>query len=294
MTFSDFVQILVSGLTNGAIYALVGLGYTIVFATGRVINFAHGDLLMVGVIVTLVLDHSAIPLGAAIACGILAAGVLSVVTYFGAVWPVVRARRLGFGWLVSTLGASIVIQTVVAITWGSTSQSFPALFSARSVLVFGVPISLQQVLTFVAAIVVMIAYELVRRRSIVGKIAAAVAFDPEMAAGVGINRDLVTAAAFAIAGMLAAGAGILVAPLAFANAYMGIGFGIKGFVAIMVGGLGSAPGAIIAGIFLGVSEAFASNQFGEGTSDWFPFVLLLVVLMIRPRGLFGRAGAVLS
>ena len=181
MSLSDLVQILVTGLTYGSVYGLLGLGYTIQFASTRVINFAHGDLLMMAVMTTAVTQADGWPLLASIALGIASSTLLSVATYVFAILPVLGRTSLNFAWLVSTLGVSIVIEQSAAIAWGSTSIPFPALLSTTTVKIADVNISLENFLMFAVAIFLVAFFEFVRRRTLAGKVAAAVALDPEMA-----------------------------------------------------------------------------------------------------------------
>jgi branched-chain amino acid transport system permease protein len=291
LTAQDVQQIVVSGVSNGAIYGLVALGYAVGFAATRVINFALGDLMMVSAMVSVTLAGGGVPLGLAIVIGLLCAVAVSVATYLGAVKPVVQRDPGGFTWLVTTLGVSIVLEASAALAWGSTSRAYPALLSSTSFSVNGTVVPYQDVLDVGLVVGVVVLLDLLRRRSLLGRAAAASAADPEMASALGISRNVVAVAGFGLAGLLAGTAGILVAPLVFANAYMGVGFGLKGFVAMMVGGIGRPAGAIVGALVLGLSEAFAINRLGSGASDWFPFALLIAVLICRPHGLIGSREA---
>jgi branched-chain amino acid transport system permease protein len=281
----DVQQILVSGISNGAIYGLIALGYAVGFSATRVINFALGDLLMAAVMLSVVIGAAGVPLSIAIVIGLACAAGIGGATYLGAVKPAIRRNPNGFSWLVTTLGVSIVLEAVAALLWQSQSRPYPPLLNETTFKIHGTTIPYQDLLEVGVIIVVVVALHLVRTRSLFGKAAVASAADPEMASAFGISQNVVAVTSFAIAGLLAGVAGILVAPLAFANPFMGVGFGLKGFVAMMVGGIGSVPGALVGAIILGLSEAFAINRFGTGAGEWFPFVLLIVVLIVRPRGI---------
>jgi len=284
-------EILASGLTTGAIYGIVALGYAIGFSATRVINFAHGELLMVAVMVTSAVAASSAPVVVAIAAGLGAAVAVAAIQYLITIRPVTGNPAFGFAWLVTTLGAAIVIESIAGMIWGSQSHDFPSLLHGHNIHIGQVVVSWQQLLGLGVALALGVGLELVRRRSRVGSVMSAVAFDPEMATAVGVNRERAAFGAFLAAGLLAGVAGILVAPIAFANAYMGIGYGIKGFIAMMIGGLGSLTGAIAGGLVLGLAEAAAATWIGSGAVDWFPFAVLVAVLLVLPSGLF-RGSAV--
>jgi branched-chain amino acid transport system permease protein len=286
MSSPELVQIFATGLTNGAVYGLIALGFTLGFLVTRVINFAHGELLMIAILVAISAASVGLPLGIACLVGIAASAVLGAGVYAVAIAPVLRSEVIGFAWLVTTLGTSIAIAALASLIWGGGQRSFPDLIPG-GVDVSSVRITGTQMLAVALTLVVVVVFELVRRRTLAGKVMAAVSRDSQMAAACGINRTRVEVIAFAVAGALAGTAGLLIAPIAFANPFMGLGFAIKGFVAIVLGGLGHPGGAVVGAFGLGLSEAFATSQLGGSAADWFPFVLLIGVLVIRPQGLFG-------
>lgn len=289
---NQLIQVLVSGLGTGAVYGLVALGFTLGFAVTKVINFAHGELLMAAVMVTAAVTRGGGGVGVAIVAGLATATLLGVVLDLVTIRPVLKRDREGFGWLVTTLGAAIVLSNVAGMIWGSQSYDFPALLSQDTFRIGAVTASWQQVLGLVLLLGIGIGCEVMRRRSRAGSVASAVALDPEMASAVGIRPRRVELFAFAFAGLLAGVAGMVVAPLAFANSTMGIGYAVKGFVALMIGGLGSIPGAIVGGLTLGIAEAAAATWIGSGAVDWFPYAVLAVVLALLPKGIFGGREAV--
>jgi len=215
------LQALLSGLAIGAIYGLVGMGFAMAFYVTRVINFAEGQLLMVAVMVTASLARSGLPSGVAIVIGIAAAGVMGAVTYFIAVKPVLAFDRFSFAWLVSTLGVALILENLAALIWGSTSRSFPVLLNGRTVHIGGAVLTLQELLTIIAALVLAVAFELFRRRTLYGKLGMAIAYDPEMASAVGANTTLIAACTFALAGVFAGVAGVLIGPITYSNPYLG-------------------------------------------------------------------------
>jgi branched-chain amino acid transport system permease protein len=280
------LQVLLSGLSTGAIYGLVAMAFAVVFYVTRVVNFATGQLLMVAIMVTAGFANAGLPTWLAIVSGLIASTGIGVIIYFAAVRPVLRFDRFSSAWLVSTLGVAIVLQTAAAIIWGPTSQSFPTLLHRDIVRIGGQSISVQELLAIVVAIVALVGFEIFRRRTLFGKLGTAISSDPEMASAVGANVTAYAIAAFAIGGLMAGVAGVLVGPITYANPYLGNTYGIFGFVALMIGGIERPAAALGGGLVLGVLSVGANTFIGPQASDWFPFVLVIIVLLFAPRGLF--------
>jgi branched-chain amino acid transport system permease protein len=280
------LQVLLSGLAAGSVYGLVAMAFAVVFYVTRVLNFATGQLLMVAIMVSATLAAANLTAPIAIVGGLLIATLLSIATYFVAVRPVLAFDRFSFAWLVSTLGAAIVIQSAAAIIWGPTSRAFPALLHRDVVHVGDATVSWQELAAIAVAVVAVMAFELIRRRTLFGKLGTAISADPEMARAVGANVTGYTVAAFALGGLLAGIAGILVGPITFANPYLGETYGIVGFVALMIGGIEKPIAGVGGGMVLGVLAVAANTYIGSQASDWFPFVVIVAVLLVAPRGLF--------
>lgn len=279
------LQALLSGLAIGAIYGLVGMGFSIVFYVTRVINFAEGQLLMVAVMVTAWLARSGLGTGPAIVLGILAAGAIGAATYFIAVRPVLAFNRFSFAWLVSTLGVALILENLAALIWGPTSRSFPLLLNGHTVRIGNAVLTLQEAVTIVIALVMAVGFELFRRRTLYGKLGMAIAYDPEMASAIGANTKVIAAATFALAGMFAGVAGVLIGPITYSNPYLGDTYGIAGFVALMIGGVARPAAAMAGGLVLGVLGEAANRLINPQAADWFPFVVVVVVLLVLPEGL---------
>lgn len=283
------LQVLLSGLASGAVYGLVAMAFAVVFYVTRVINFATGQLLMIAIMITAALATAGAPELVSIAVGLAVATVGGVVIYFVAVRSVLGYDRFSFAWLVSTLGIAIVIQSAAAIVWGPTSRSFPVLLHRDIVRIAGATLSWQEVTAIAVAVLSVVGFELFRRRTLFGKLGMAISFDPEMARAIGANVTAYTVAAFAIGGLLAGIAGVLVGPITYANPYLGDTYGITGFVALMIGGIEKPIAGMGGGLLLGVLSVAANTYIGSQASDWFPFLLIVVVLLIAPRGLFASA-----
>jgi len=278
-------QVLLSGLAIGAIYGLVGMGFAIAFYVTRVINFAEGQLLMVGVMVAAWFARTGLNPWIAIVLGILAAAAVGAVTYLIAVRPVLAFDRFSFAWLVSTLGVALILENGAALIWGPTSRSFPALMTGTSVHVGSATLTLQEVVTIGVAVAAAIGFELYRRRTLFGKLGMAIAHDPEMATALGANTVLVATAAFALAGAFAGLAGVLIGPITYSNPYLGDTYGIAGFVALMIGGTARPAAAMAGGLLLGILGEAANKLIDTQASDWFPFVVVVVMLLVLPEGL---------
>jgi branched-chain amino acid transport system permease protein len=285
------LQVLLSGLSVGAIYGLVAMAFAIVFYVTKVINFATGQLLMVSILLAAGAVKLGLPDWLGIAIGLTAATVLGVVIYFVAVRPVLRFDRFSFAWLVSTLGIAIVIQAVFAIIFGPASQPFPRGLHAIPIHLPGATVTVQELLTLAIGVLAIVVWELVRRRTLVGKLGMAISTDPEMASTMGANVTGYAVGAFAIGGFLAGLAGILVGPITYGNPYLGDTYGIFGFIALMIGGIQRPSAAMGGGLILGVLSLGANSYIGAQASDWFPFVLVLLVLLLAPNGVFASGDA---
>jgi branched-chain amino acid transport system permease protein len=280
------LQVLFSGLAVGTIYGLVAMAFAVVFYVTKVINFATGQLLMVSILTTVGLMRLGIPDGAAIVLALMLSTLLGVVTYFVAVRPVLRFDRFSFAWLVSTLGVAIVIQSIFALIFGPASQPFPRGWHGIPLRFAGVTITLQELVTLLVGLAAIVGWGLLRRKTLLGKLGMAISTDPEIASTMGANVTAFAVGAFAIGGFLAGLAGILVGPITYGNPYLGDTYGIFGFIALMIGGVQRPAAALGGGLVLGVLSIAANTYIGAQASDWFPFVLVLLVLLLTPNGIF--------
>jgi branched-chain amino acid transport system permease protein len=202
---------------------------------------------------------------------------------------VLRARA-GMGWVVSTLGAGIVLQAIATETWGTQTKAFPAIVfeSTDYVRVAGVQLSAQLLLAFAAALAVMALFEVGIRFTLLGKAMRATAVDAECARAMGINTRWMISLAFMLSGLLAGLAGILIAPFTGIDPAFGLELMIKGFVAAVVGGLGSSSGALLGGIFVGLLELLVGGYISSAARNGVVFSVLILVLAVRPQGLVGK------
>jgi branched-chain amino acid transport system permease protein len=297
-----FLQQLVNGLTIGSIYALVALGYTMVYGILGLINFAHGDVVMVGAMVALTVVSRLLgvlpgPLlvliglaVAAITCMVLGATIERI-----AYRPLRRAPRLAP--LITAIGVSIVLQQLAMIIWGRSYHPVPALLSTAPHDLFGAQINDLQLLIMLTAALTMAGLMMLVNRTRLGRAMRATAENPEIAALMGVDVNRVVSATFVIGSAIAALAGVMVSShYGIAHYSMGFMLGLKAFTAAVLGGIGNLGGAMVGGVLLGVIEALGAGYigdltggaFGSNYQDVFAFIVLIVVLMFRPSGLMGE------
>lgn len=282
------------GLTTGAIYALIAMGYNVVFATTGVLNFAHGEFFMGGMMLGAFLFVTVgLPAPVALLLTMLAGALGGIVEERLAVRGALqKGSGLGSsGWVLSTLGFGIIIQSGITLWLGPELRTFPSFMPFDSITVLDVTVTAQRLLVIAAALVVGALMYLFLEKSLLGRALGAVEQDPDAARLRGIPVVRLGVIAFAIGGSLGALAGFLTAPLSAAVSSVGLVFGLKGFIAAAVGGIPSIKGALIAGFLLGLLEVFGVAWLGAGYRDAIVFGTLIVVLMIKPAGLFG-AGTV--
>jgi branched-chain amino acid transport system permease protein len=286
-----FFQAIVSGLSVGAVYALVGVGYNIIFSATRVFNLAQGQILMLGVMFTF-LFRQTWGLNTVLAIGLaaIAAGLVNVLVDRTCVAPLRATSHVfhGLGTLVTTLGAGIVIVNLAVIHWGVEPSVFNRFFGIRGWDIGGVIVTKQQLLMVLGAVVIILVYQAFVDRTRWGIGLSAMAQDSEAAALRGVPVAYGRSLAFFLGGAISGIGGALIGPITAANANLGFEFGLKGFVAVAIGGFGSATGALAGGIVLGITEAMMVT-YGDDTYRTFAgLALMLVILLIRPQGLMGR------
>nr|HET7860699.1 branched-chain amino acid ABC transporter permease [Caldimonas sp.] len=279
------LQFFAAGLTAGSIYALVALGFSIVFNASRVINFAQGEFVMIGGMAAASLLALGVPFAAALALAVALAVAIGLVLEKLAIE---RARQADVTTLIIiTIGASILLRGIAQIVWGKGIRTLPPLSDDRPLAAFGATIVPQSlwVLGTTLAIVAVLSWFFGRSR--LGKAMLATAHNRLAAQLVGIDVRLVLFASFGLAAALGAIAGILVAPIGFTSYDVGVMLGLKGFAAAILGGLGSFPGAVAGGVVLGLLESLGAGFISSAYKDAIAFVVLLAVLLVRPDGLVG-------
>ena len=299
MGTAEFFQHLMNGLTLGGIYALIALGYTMVYGILKFINFAHGDILMVGAYIGLfVFDllRGDSPLGLwtiiafflAMLVSMAACGILGMTIERIAYKPLRKATRLAP--LLSAIGVSFILSNSAAWMLGTQSRKFNYPFDNSSINLGGVIITPHQILILVVSLVMMLALKLFVDRTRMGKAMRATSLDQDTAMLMGINVNRVISLTFAIGSALAAVGGILIALDFKVYPSMGTMTGLKAFVAAVVGGIGNISGAMFGGILLGLLETFGVAVLGipSGLKDTIAFGVLIIILLVKPEGLFGK------
>ena len=301
------VQLLINGLSVGAVYALFALGYTLVFSVLGVINFAHGALFTLGAYLTYLLLGGtvgsngalaglhlplALPLWAVLALAGLGTAAASLAVEAVAFRPLRRRGAEPLLYLITSLGAGVILVNLIQLLMGAEAYALPGqpLGALPAVLALGDGLQIRtvQLLLLGVAALVMVLLGLWLNRSRGGKALRAVAEDPSTARLLGINSDAMVQLAFALAGFLAGLAGGLVAlSVSIAGPYFGIGYGLKGLGVLVLGGLGSVPGAVLGGLIVGIAEALVPGNL-SGYKDAVAFAFLFAILLLRPQGLLGR------
>jgi branched-chain amino acid transport system permease protein len=283
-----FWQIVFSGLAVGAIYAMVALSYNIIFSTTNIINFAQGELLVLGALVGYTLFVAeGIPAVISILFVMIVVAIVALFIELLAVRPVKDVTR-NFIWIMSTFGFGIALKNVATRIWGTQPLKYPKLVGGDDPWnVWGIAILPQELLIMCAAVALTVAYEVYTRQTIFGTAIRATAMNRETASLMGINTSRIIYFSYALSGAVAALIGFLIAPITFADPHMGIVFGVKGFIALVLGGLGYAIGGFWAGLFLGLLETFSAAIFAAVWKDAITFLALILVMIFRPSGLFG-------
>ena len=287
-----FLNHLINGVSLGSVYAIIALGYTMVYGIAKMLNFAHGDVIMVGAYVCFfaVSSYNLPPLaGVALAAAVCTA--LGILIERLAYKPLRQASSLAV--LITAIGVSYLLQNGAQILWSSNIKMFPAFFSSQPIALFGgeLKITIAAIITVLACVVIMAALVWFTGRTKMGKAMRACSEDKAAAQLMGINVNATISMTFAIGSALAAIAGVL-----FCSAYpiltptTGAMPGIKAFTAAVFGGIGSIPGALLGGVLLGMIEIFASAYISTQLSNAIVFAVLIVVLLVRPTGLLGKIG----
>ncbi len=286
---TNFLQFLVAGVSIGAIYALVAIGFSVIYRATHVVNFAQGEFVMIGGLAAAGALGLGLPLPAAAALAVglalLAALLLDqVVARLARFAPIILI-------IIVTIGASIALRGAAQLAWGSAFHSIPGFAGARPIDLGGVTVMPQVVLILAVTLALVVGLETFFRRARFGRAMIAAAINPLAASLVGIELRRVYAATFALAGLLGALAGLLVTPLAMIHFDAGLMFGLKGFAAAILGGLGNPAGAVVGGLVLGIIEALCAGYLSSAYKDAIAFVLIVAVLLTRPQGFFGVAAA---
>jgi branched-chain amino acid transport system permease protein len=284
----EFLQFAFSGLTVGAIYALVALGFTLIYNASDVINFAQGEFVMLGGMVTVFAAAAGVPLPLAALLAIVVAIAVGLTLHKFAIEPARGASAVTL--IIITIGASILLRGVAAVVFDKRFHSLPPLIGGEPWKVGGAVVLPQSVAVLGGVAVIVIALWTFMTHTLAGKAMLATAANRLAARLVGINTDRIVGLSFAVSAAIGAIGGILVTPIALTNYDVGTLLALKGFAAAMLGGMGNPLGAVAGGLLVGLLEAFGAGYVSSAYKDAIAFLVILGVLFVMPQGLFGRAG----
>jgi branched-chain amino acid transport system permease protein len=284
---SQFLQFVFSGLTVGAIYSLVALGFNIIYNASDVMNFAQGEFVMVGGIATFVLSSAGVPLILAALLAIVIASIVGALLYRLAIWPARDASPVTL--IIITIGASIFIRGVVQVTVDERFHTLPAFSGDKPFIIGGAVILPQALWVFGGTIAIVLAIAWFLNRTLLGKAVLATSANPLAAKLVGIDTEFVRTLAFVLSASIGAIGGVLITPIALTGYNVGTILGLKGFAAAMLGGIGDPLGAVVGGLVLGLLETFGAGYLSSDYKDAVAFIIIILVLFVFPTGILGRA-----
>jgi branched-chain amino acid transport system permease protein len=280
-------QLILSGLALGCIYSLVALGYHITFMTSRTLNFAQGSAMMLGAVTALILVVDfGWPTPLAMIAAILLLGCFGLALERLGVRPFVL--RGSMAWVMSTLAVGIIVENIVLLVFGKSPRGLPSALAENPITIAGAGIYPLELLIPVVVIGVALGARLFYAHTMLGRALRATAFDREASLAVGIDVNRMVGLSYALSSMLAAVGGVLIGPLVGVSSHMGFLIGLKAFAVAIVGGLEHPVGILVASLAYGVMENLVGGYFGSSAKEIFGFTLVILVLFVRPTGLFGR------
>jgi branched-chain amino acid transport system permease protein len=282
------MQYLLTGLTVGAIYALVALGFSIIFNASHVINFAQGEFVMIGGMATVSLSAAGLPYLLAIPLAIAAAALVGLALEKFAVEPARGASVVTL--IIITIGASIFLRGLAMVVWDKRFHAAKPFTGDVPIAIGGATILPQSLWVLGVTLVIVLALSWFFGRTLLGKAMLATSHNRLAAQLVGVNVRLVLFLSFGLSAALGAVAGILIAPITTTSYDVGVMLGLKGFAAAILGGLGSGVGAVVGGLVLGIAETMSAGYISSAYKDAIAFIIILAVLFFLPSGLFGKRG----
>jgi len=283
---AELLQYVFSGLTNGAIYGLIGLGFSIIFNATAIINFAQGEFVMLGALMVIALHSLGFSLPVAFAAAVVAVTVMGLVFERLAIRPAREATPISL--IIITVGGGVLIKGLAMLIWGKDAYTLPPFSGQEPLVLAGATLLPQSLWIMALTIILVVGLEAFLHFTILGKAMRAASYNPVAARLVGIRVSQMVQFSFGLSAALGAAAGVLIAPITMGVYDMGTMLGLKGFCAAVIGGLGSIFGVVLGGLLLGVAEALASGLISSGYRDAVAFLILLLVLFFRPQGLIGR------
>lgn len=287
MDFSQLLQFTFTGLTVGSIYALLAIGFVTIYNTTGILNFAQGEFAMIGAMSCISLVGFGLPMYAAIPLAILFTSLVGLLIERTLIKQARHSTPVTL--VVITIGLSIFLKGLGLIIWGTYPKTLAPILQMRPIEIFGAVISSQSLFIFGVLVFLLFILYLFFERTFIGSALRASETNAKAASLMGINSHTMAAISFSLAAALGAISGIIIAPLTDATYEMGFMIGLKGFVAMVIGGMNNIPGAAAGGLLLGVLEAFASGFISSTYSDAISFAVLLLVLFFLPNGLFSKS-----
>ena len=283
----QIVQYVLSGLSAGGVYALVAIGFYMMWSATRAANFTHGEIFMLGAVLTVVFSSFGIPLLAAMLAAVVASACAGAFIERFAVRPFNHGPS-SIGWMLTTIAIGLMIESGLTASYGPLGKPLYSPLAEHPIRIGGSGIYAQELLIPLTAIVVMFALEGFYKRTILGRAMRAVAFNRTAAGLMGINVNRIAMIAFAMAGGIGAIAGILVAPVAQASPSMGVLIGLKAFVVAIVAGISNVRGVVVVALAFGVMEKFIEGYISTGARNAIGFTVLILLLLMFPNGIFGK------
>lgn len=285
----QLLQFLISGITVGAIYALVGLGFAIIYNASDVVNFAQGEFVMIGAMSAIFLYNAGLPLVAAAAAAVAITMLVGMALEKLAIEQAKNATVVST--IIITIGASIFLRGAALLIWGKDYYGLPPFSGEEPIKIASATILPQNLWVIGGTAVAVMLVKYFFDRTLLGKAIMACSFNAKAASLVGINVRLMLLLAYGLSAALGSAAGILVAPITFMSYTSGVMLGLKGFCAAILGGMGSSTGAIVGGLLLGIFETLGAGFISSGYKDAISFFIILLVLVFKPSGILGRAEA---
>jgi branched-chain amino acid transport system permease protein len=288
MSSAAALQFLFSGITIGATYAFVALGFSVTYSSSGVVNFAQGQFVMIGGMVAATLSAGYdLPVLPAMLAGVAAAGLAGLVVGRLFILPMLKAGE--FTLILVTLGLSILIEALALVAWGTDPLSLPSLLDLDALQIYGASFSMDSLLLVVVVLVTLLAFEFFVRSTRWGRAMRATSIDRTVAASLGVNVSLTIVLAFVFSATFGGLAGALLTPIVSTGTQVGLLMSLKGFTAAVIGGVGSPGGAVAGGFILGLLETMSTGYISSAYQNAIALTVLILLLMVRPQGLFTAA-----
>lgn len=289
---AEFLELAITGASFGAAFALLALSINVIYSSSNILNFAQGEFMMLGGMLGWALySEAGLPYLAAFFLIALILGAVGATEYYLVARPLLRRRVALISIIIATLGFAIILRMGTALSMGRVERFVRPPLGEDPVYIFGAPIIPQSLLVLGVVLALLAVIAWLYLRTTLGLALRAAAFEPDGARLMGVNVSTVVAGTFAGGGALAGAAGFLVGPLSFASPWIGLEFAIQGFAAAIIGGLGSWAGAVIGGLILGIARALILFYVSPSWGVLFTFMLILLILYLRPTGMFGERQA---